>query len=78
MAIFQKKMAVLHLIPPEGGFNKKTGENYISGVFLHRTNRDGKASRSSSGCLVIDGRRWKEVESQLDKSQKIYLILNRK
>ncbi len=66
-----------YLIPPEGGINKNTGEKYISGVFLHRTNNDGKASNSSRGCLVIDGRRWKEVETQLKESQKIYLVLKR-
>lgn len=67
-----------YLIPPEGGYNIYTREKYMSGVFLHRTNRDGKAANSSKGCLVIDGRRWGEVEVQLKESQKIYLLLNRK
>ncbi len=67
-----------YLIPPEGGYNINTHEKYISGVFLHRTNWDGKAANSSKGCLVIDGRRWGEVEVQLKVSQKIYLLLNRK
>ena len=47
------------------------------GVFMHRTNWDGKATNASSGCLVIDGRQWKNVEHQLGKSQNIYLRLTR-
>ena len=33
---------------------------------------------ASEGCLVIDGREWKNVERQLGKSKNIYLKLTRK
>ena len=46
-------------------------------IFLHRTNWDGKATNASVGCLVIDGRSWKDVEKQLRKSKKIFISLTR-
>jgi RHS repeat-associated protein len=52
-------------INPEGGTNKANGKDYMEGIFLHRTNWDGKATHSSQGCLNIDGRQWKSVEQQL-------------
>ena len=51
-----------------GGLNKATGKSYLSAVFLHRTNWSGSAIYSSQGCLIIDGRQWKSVEQQLQKT----------
>ena len=65
-------------ILPKGGHNKNTGLSYISSVFLHRTNWNGRADKSSKGCLVIDGRSWRSVEKQIEKSKNIYIKLNRK
>ena len=45
----------------------------MTSVFMHRTNWDGNASKSSKGCLVIDGRSWRDVEDQIGKSSKIYI-----
>lgn len=45
----------------------------MTSVFMHRTNWDGNASKSSKGCLVIDGRSWRDVENQIGKSSKIYI-----
>ena len=64
-------------IPPVGGYNKATGLQYITDVFFHRTNWNGKASSSSKGCLVINGKDWEKVEKQLGYSQHIYLRLTR-
>ena len=64
-------------IPPVGGYNKATGLPYITEVFMHRTDRNGKATKSSAGCLVIDGRQWMDVDRQLGSSQKIFLRLTR-
>lgn len=62
---------------PEGGINKHNGKTFMEGIFLHRTNKDGTALRSSQGCLIIDGRSWDDVEKQLGKSNNIYLKLFR-
>ena len=51
-----------------GGLNKATEKSYLSAVFLHRTNWSGSAIYSSQGCLIIDGRQWKSVEQQLQKT----------
>ena len=40
---------------------------------MHRTNWDGKANVSSKGCMIIDGRQWRNVEKQLKKSSDIFL-----
>ena len=64
-------------ISPAGGVNKYNGKTYMEGIFLHRTDLDGTARKSSKGCLVIDGRSWKNVEKQLYKSTNIYLKLSR-
>ena len=63
---------------PSGGINKYNGKTYMEAIFLHRTDFDGTARKSSAGCLVIDGRSWGMVESQLSKSNNIYLKLFRK
>lgn len=47
-------------------------------VAVHRTNWNGRADKSSKGCLVIDGRSWRSVEKQIEKSKNIYIKLNRK
>lgn len=49
----------------------------MDGIFLHRTNLDGKATNTSVGCLVIDGKSWQDVEKQLRKSKKIFISLTR-
>ena len=46
-------------------------------VFLHRTDWNGKANHSSKGCMIIDGRQWRNVETQLKKSSNIFLRINR-
>ena len=63
---------------PVGGVNKINGTSVMTEIFLHRTNSDGSATHSSEGCLVIDGRSWRDVEKQLGKSNNIYLKLMRK
>ena len=49
----------------------------MTGVFMHRTNWNGNASKSSKGCLIIDGRDWRKVEKQLRKSSKIHIRIKR-
>lgn len=49
----------------------------MTSVFMHRTNWGGDASHSSKGCLIIDGRQWRNVEKQLKKSSNIFLRLIR-
>ena len=61
------------LIPPAGGINKHTGLPYISGEYFHRTDWNGKATKASQGCLIIDGRDWKKVEKQIGKSHNIFI-----
>ena len=56
-------------IPPVGGKNIATGKNFITEVFFHRTDLNGKAGNASKGCLVIDGRQWKNVDEQLKESK---------
>lgn len=55
-----------------------TSGKTMTEIFLHRTNRDGNASLSSKGCLLIDGRQWTNVEELLGKSNNIYIRINRK
>ena len=58
---------------------KKNGqETLMTAIFMHRTDWNGKASKSSKGCLIIDGRRWREVEKQIGKSHNIYIRVHRK
>lgn len=64
-------------IKPVGGVNKYNNKSYMEGIFFHRTDNDGTARKSSQGCLVVDGRSWKNVEKQLGKSSNIYLKLSR-
>lgn len=49
----------------------------MTGVFMHRTNWDGRANSSSKGCLIIDARSWRDVEMQLQQSSNIYLRVYR-
>ena len=63
-------------ISPVGGLNKN-GKSYMEGIFLHRTNWSGKATRSSQGCLCIDGRQWKGFESQLGKMKSFRIRVTR-
>ena len=65
------------LIPPAGGTNKRTGMTYISGEYFHRTDWNGKATKASQACLVIDGRTWKKVEKQIGTSHNIFIRVNR-
>jgi len=60
-----------------GGKNKATGKDHLSGIFFHRTNWNGDARYSSQGCLVIDGRQWRSVEKQLEKSNNMLLRIIR-
>jgi len=46
-------------------------------IFFHRTNWGGGAKSSSTGCLNIDGRQWKNVEKQLGKSNSIFIRVTR-
>ena len=68
----------------DGELNKdeNSKQNYNttkkSEIFFHRTNNDGKATHSSSGCMIIDGRHWNKVEKQLGKSMNIYIRIQRK
>ena len=39
------------MLPPVGGYNIATKKNYMDGIFLHRTNWDGKATNASVGSL---------------------------
>ena len=59
----------------QGKRNNKPIE--MTGVFLHRTDWSGNASKSSKGCLIIDGRQWRDVEKQLGKSSNIYIRVTR-
>ena len=65
-------------LAPLGGRNKANGESIMTGIFFHRTNLDGVAINSSKGCINIDGRYWREVESQLKKSKNILMRIKRK
>ena len=65
-------------LKPLGGVNKFNNTSIMIEIFMHRTDSNGKAARASKGCLVIDGRSWKDVEKQLGKSSNIYLNLMRK
>ncbi len=66
-------------LPIEGGEkNKVTGKSYLGAIFFHRTNWNGGAKYSSQGCLIIDGRQWRNVEKQLEKSKNILMQINRK
>ena len=56
---------------------KNGKETMMNGVFMHRTDWTGKANVSSKGCMIIDGRQWRNVEKQLQKSSNIYLRINR-
>jgi hypothetical protein len=58
--------------------NVANGKTYMEDIFFHRTNKDGMATHSSKGCLIIDARSWRQVEQQLGTSSNIYLLLNRK
>jgi hypothetical protein len=65
-------------LPIEGGEkNKATGKSYLADIFFHRTNWNGQATHSSQGCLIIDGRQWRVVEKQLDKSKNMLLRITR-
>lgn len=56
----------------------KKGENVtMIDVFLHRTDWNGKASNSSKGCPIIDGRSWRDVEKQLGHSSNIHIRITR-
>lgn len=58
--------------------NKENKDKPIkTAIFFHRTNNDGNARLSSSGCLLIDGRQWKDVEKQLGKSKNIFIRVKR-
>ncbi len=46
-------------------------------IYLHRNNWNGKGTSSSSGCLNIDGRQWRDVEKQLGKSKNIFIRVTR-
>jgi len=59
----------------QGKRNNKSVE--LTGVFFHRTDWNGNASKSSKGCLIIDGRQWRDVEKQLGKSSNIYIRVTR-
>ena len=65
-------------LPPKGGYNIAKKTSFMDGIFLHRTNFNGRATKASKGCLVIDGRNWHNVEKQLCKSKKIFITLTRK
>lgn len=58
---------------PVGGLNKYNGKTFMEGIFLHKTNKDCTALKSSQGCLIIDGKSWDNVEIQMGKSNNIYL-----
>jgi RHS repeat-associated protein len=62
------------------GFNVhylQNGGNYILGGFIHRTNWNGFAKYSSHGCLLIDGRQYKQFEKQLGKASNIKIVVYR-
>jgi hypothetical protein len=61
----------------ENMLNGKTLLSIKRAVFLHRTDWNGKANHSSKGCMIIDGRQWRNVETQLKKSSNIFLRINR-
>lgn len=52
-------------------------EEPMTGVYLHRTDKDGNATSSSEGCLLIDGRYWEKVNNLLGNSQDVFIRLNR-
>ncbi len=69
------KIESLDGTPLKGMRNGK--ERKMVGVFFHRTNWDGVAKDASKGCPTVDGRKWRSVEKQLGKSQKIFLRITR-
>ena len=56
---------------------KKGVATTMTEIFMHRTNWDGTANHSSKGCMIIDGRQWRDVEKQLKRSSNIYLRIIR-
>ena len=72
-------------LPTEGGeINKQNPEQgaYLTEIFFHRTNNNGKATHSSQGCPMVDGNtksvnNWKSVEKQLGKSSNIFFRIIR-
>lgn len=66
------------LIPPQGGENKYTKKRIFQTCFFIGRIGNGTATKASAGCLLIDGRSWRDVEKQLGKSRNIFIQLNRK
>jgi RHS repeat-associated protein len=65
-------------IPTQGGeINPVHNEPIMDAIFFHRTNWSGKATHSSQGCQIIDGRQWRDVEKQLGKCSNIYFRVRR-
>ena len=56
---------------------KNGQKSTMTSVFMHRTDWNGIANHSSKGCMVIDGRQWRDVQKQLKKSSNIFLRVNR-
>ena len=56
---------------------KNGQKSTMTSVFMHRTDWNGTANHSSKGCMVIDGRQWRDVQKQLKKSSNIFLRVNR-
>lgn len=56
---------------------KKGQKTEMTSVFMHRTDWNGIANHSSKGCMIFDGRQWRNVEKQLKKSSNIFLRVNR-
>lgn len=58
---------------------KKGQKTEMTSVFMHRTDWNGIANHSSKGCMIIDGRQWRNVEKQLKSLQTFFyeLIDNR-
>ncbi|MCK9312183.1 MAG: hypothetical protein M0P26_07895 [Bacteroidales bacterium] len=67
------------ILPTKDGAknNANEGKPIKTEIFLHRTNNNGDARHSSTGCPNIDGRQWRNVEKQLEKSTNIFIRITR-
>ncbi len=59
-------------------FNYVTGQAYLTGVFIHRSNRSGWADGGvSKGCLLISPKDWKNFNNQLSGVLNFKVQVNR-
>ena len=64
-------------LSPVGGWNYNKSTAYMTSIFIHRTDWNGKATNSSQGCLLIDGQQYDRFQNQLGKSSGFLVTVNR-